>query len=86
MGFIRAGIKGWYATRYDAVGAREYFQRFCEELSEGDLAKIVDRCDKVAEVMVEDETALFLDDDLAPDPGGSDGGESEDDDGTTPDV
>ena len=78
--------KGGYATRYEAVGVREYVQRFCDELSADGLAKIVDPCDTAAEVMVEDEAALFLDDDLAQDPGGSDGGESDDDDGTTPDV
>ena len=50
------------------------------------MAKIVDHCDKVAGGIIEDGAALFLDDDLAPDPGGSDGGESEGDDGTMPDV
>ena len=57
--FIWAGIKGWHATRYDAVGLRDYVQRFCDELSEDDMAKIVDHCDKVEEVMVEDEAVLF---------------------------
>ena len=86
MEYIWARIKGGYATRYDDVGVREHVQRFCDELSEDDLAKIVDHCDKAAHTMVEDEAALFLDDDIAPDPGGSDDGLSDDDDGAMPDV
>ena len=86
MEFIWAWIKGWRATRYDAVWVRDYVRRFFDELSEDDLAKIVDHCAKVADGMIEDEGGLFLDDDLAPDSCGTDGGESDGDDGTTPGV
>ena len=65
--------KGGYATRCESVGVREYVQRFRDELSEDDLTEIVDHCDKVEEEMIEG-AALFLDDDIAPDPGGSDVG------------
>ena len=74
MEFIWVVIKRWRSTRYEAVGVREYGKRFCDEISEGDRTNVVDPCYRAAEGTIEADSVLFLDDDLAPDPVGSDGG------------
>ena len=86
MGYM--GDDKWAGTVRDTkpYGVREHVQRFCDELIEGELAEIVDLCDKVEAGMIEDQAALFLDDEHDQVSGGSDGGESEGDDGTMPEV
>ena len=69
MEFARARMKGWYGTRYEAGGVRDYIAAFFNYTEEEDLPRIVAHCDRSAESLVVQEIPLFLDDDLAPDGG-----------------
>ena len=53
--FIWPRRNGGRATLYDTVWAGERARIFCDELSECDMGKIVDHCDKAAERMIDGE-------------------------------
>ena len=53
MEYIWSMVKGWYGTRYEAVGVMGFARRSPGDLIAGYLADIVDRCDIAAACMID---------------------------------
>ena len=86
MELVWARLKGGYDREYEATGVRNYVEKFFEGVSDSDLAAIVRHCDQEARDVASGETAIVLDDDMAPDVGDAEFPLSGEEDGEMPDF